>query len=272
MLRRINPTTPGLVSCDMEPGGLPSETLARAFRELTGLIVQPIRLTGLYWQAEKTNGRLFLVYRCAMRGGEVAKIEGQPSAGFFDTRSLPPGLVSDTQRQIEDGLRHSGGRPVMARLNAGPGKGLRHLFHPTLVESENPVDWAADVRLVIQRGDGRVAWIRRTTNDLWTLPAKDVAPTEAPWEAAGELLRHYGVQYHLAEPFQLPLILLDKVRPAISFIFSLGIANEPTALAQPAALTLLSHISQTAGFHPADVSLVEKLQAASDSVDIQVLT
>lgn len=270
LLRRVDPTLPGLVDCSLESGVLPGQTLARAFREKTGLIVQPVRLTGLYWKAERNSGRMTLVYRCIMRGGEVTQIDDQPSAGFFDPRSLPSGLSEESRRMLADALRHGGGAPILARLTAGSGRRLRQLFKTPPAADNPPTEWPADVRLVITAEDGRIAWVRRSTNELWTLPAAAVPSGQAPWETAGLLARKLWPDRDLPESFTPVLIQLAKNKPALTFVF-LAITARP--LISPAETETIAFISPEAagdGFVSADMILAKNWQAAGDLLVVEV--
>lgn len=184
LLRQVGAHELSPISRPVEPGRPPAGTLARAFREDTALYVLPVRLTGLYYRNQPPSGELTFVYRCTMRGGELATEDG-PRAGFFD--ELPAGLSAGTRRQIEQALHHPGGPPHMKREGDGLGGKLRRLFGASAEAESEPV-WAASAKLIGSLPDGAIAWTRPTPDEPWRLPATAMAGGEAPWEAAARLL------------------------------------------------------------------------------------
>ncbi len=171
------------VTCSLERGELPAEALARAFRETTGLYVLPVRLVGLYLTGSHT---LTLTYRCALRGGELQPLPGQPPAGFFDTASLPRGLDDAHRRQLDNALRHAGGPPTTVHLSATWGERLHRLARGGQPD-ETGREWEIAVKLVVNCGHGQVVWQRANTGQPWRLPSDRSHPGEAPWETAGRL-------------------------------------------------------------------------------------
>ena len=93
LLQQTGATTLAAVGRSLAVGESPADTLARAFREETGLFVLPVRCVGLYRIAD-AEGELSLTFRCILRGGELEIGQGRPPAGYFDTQSLPAGLDS----------------------------------------------------------------------------------------------------------------------------------------------------------------------------------
>lgn len=195
----------------LSPGLNPAEALTAAFRRATGLIVMPVRLVGVYY----TGGadELALCYRCTLRGGNLEPPEGQPAAGFFDTRPLPDGLDRAQARQLDEALRHAGGPATTARLD-GRAAQLWRRARPLPRGSADEADWTATARLVWVAG-GAIAWARPDGTGPWRLPAAPVATGQAPWEAAARQRDALG----LAGPVSLRLIMPDATQAALSFVF-----------------------------------------------------
>ncbi|MEZ4515388.1 MAG: hypothetical protein R3C44_00640 [Chloroflexota bacterium] len=61
----------------LEPGVLPSDTLAQTVRDVTGIIALPLRLTG-----STPESGLNLSFRTIQRGGAIREENGQLVAGF----------------------------------------------------------------------------------------------------------------------------------------------------------------------------------------------
>ena len=199
------------VVASLETGRLPAETLARAFREATGLVVLPVRLVGLYFVA-RDGGELTLSYRCTLRGGELGPMEGQPPAGFFDTHPLPRGLADAHRRQLADALGHAGGPAVMAQTG-----GLRARLRRG-APGGPAADWTATARLVVVGGDGRVVWTGGGAGGRWRLPAAAAGKSEAPWAAAARLLRQLGLPQPAGDPS--PRLIVSSTDPsALDFVF-----------------------------------------------------
>ncbi|MBP9501599.1 MAG: hypothetical protein KBF17_05495 [Candidatus Promineofilum sp.] len=205
------------VGRSVEPGILPTQTLARAFREETGLIVMPIRLTGIY-HSGRDGGRLTFCYRCTMRGGVLQVPEGYPPAGFFDFSPLPRGLSPGYRQQVDEALHHAGGSPSMKHEASDPGVWLGRL-----VKRAKPVTdsmaWNVAVQLVDAVDSDAV---EMTLVDQDAEPAVDavaVKPGEAPWDTAARLLDASRASRNK------PLVRLVHVtfateRPAATFVFA----------------------------------------------------
>jgi hypothetical protein len=215
LLQRINPTTAGIVSCPLEAGKLPGVALTQAFRESTGLIIQPVRLTGLYHRREKVTGHLSLVYRCIMRGGELASQDGAPIAGFFDLRDLPPGTTAESRRFLTDACQHTGGPPALNNLVGG----LAGLWH-RLVKSPPATDakqddWSITSCLVLVDKNERVAWV--PAGALYQLPTVTANPAEAPWAAMEQFREEISKKDYT--PIELRKIRITPERPAMKLVF-----------------------------------------------------
>jgi hypothetical protein len=93
-------------------GELPTKTIERVVRELTGLYVMPVRLAGLFHlhgEVEELN----FCFRCIMRGGQIAIGEGAQPAGFFTPGQLPLPLSSVFRRLMERSLYHESASATM---------------------------------------------------------------------------------------------------------------------------------------------------------------
>jgi len=91
----------------LKPGQLPPDSVATTFREETGLIVLPVRLTGLYFRPGAPD-LLFFCFRCLLRGGNLTISAGQAEAGFFDSQPLPQPMLPIHQQQVSQALYPTG--------------------------------------------------------------------------------------------------------------------------------------------------------------------
>ncbi len=170
----------------VEAGILPTQTLARVFREETGVIVMPIRLTGIY-HSGRDGGRVTFCYRCTMRGGVLQVPEGYPPAGFFDFSPLPRGLSPGYRQQVDEALHHAGGPPSMTGEASDAGAWFGRMVGRAKPAADS-VAWDVSVKLVEAADDDVV---EMTLVDQDAAPADDavgVKPGEAPWETAARLL------------------------------------------------------------------------------------
>lgn len=246
------------VARSLAPGESPAETLARAFRESTGLYVMPVRLVGLYLSGGNT---LTLAFRCALRGGELQPPEGQPPAGFFDIQPLPRGLSAAHRRQLDDALHHAGGPAVMARL--GGGLAARWRGERRVGAAGPAADWTVTARLIVDGGHGQVAWARDTTDEPWRLPAAAVAPGEAPWETAERLRR--TLQLDRNGNRSVPrLITLAVDRPALTVVFTAGLydAPVPRGMSEKVGFAAPNRVDER--FDAADRALAAEVLASPD--------
>lgn len=166
-----------------EQGILPAETLARAFREETGLIVLPVRLVGLSYDAGRPEGKLTFWFRCTMRGGDLLVPPGGRPVGFFDP-PLPAALRAVDRQQIERALRHAGGSPAMAQTPTGLGGQLGRLLGRREVE-DSVEEWRVQVAALVGAADAPVEWALVAPGTADSLPAD---PDRPPWATAGRLL------------------------------------------------------------------------------------
>lgn len=213
LLLQTTPTTLTPVSRPAEVGQSPAETLARAFREDTGLIVLPVRPTGVYLSSDGLE--LTLVYRCTMRGGDIHVPEGQPAAGFFDAAPLPRGLSAADHRQLDDALHHAGGPVQLGRLPA-TGSRLSRLLGRR--EAATPgAEWEAFVMLVVHDGLRQLVCERHQGGIMRPL-RDEVWGGEAPWEAAARLQAR--LLPHVEQvTTELRLVQVSTANRSIGFVF-----------------------------------------------------
>jgi hypothetical protein len=217
LLHRINPTTAGIVSCPLEAGKLPGVALTLAFRESTGLIIQPVRLTGLYHRREKVTGHLSLVYRCIVRGGELASPDGSPIAGFFDLRDLPPGTTAESRRFLTDACQHTGGPPVLNSLDEGVAGLWRRLVMSPPARDTNQDDWSITSCLVLVDENERVTWVPAQPEASYQLPTVTANPAEAPWAAVEQFREEISKKDYA--PVELRKLQIAPERPTMKLVF-----------------------------------------------------
>lgn len=238
------------VTCSLAAGELPAEALARAFREITGLYVLPVRLVGLYLTGGNT---LTLAYRCALRGGELQPPAGQLAANFFNPQPIPRGLSDAHRRQLEDALHHAGGPPTVGRLPATLGERFQRLIKGEQPEETGP-EWVAGVKLVVDCGHGQVVWRRANAGEPWRLPAERLAPGEAPWETAERLWQACCPQ----RPGKL--LGLAPLEPLvagtdITFVFLAGLYEPPFPRVSGETIGFIRPDPANPGLDAADVAL-----------------
>lgn len=197
----------------LERGVLPADTLARAFREETGLIVMPVRLVALRYDAGAPGGELAFWFRCTMRGGDLETPPGGNPAGFFDL-PLPAALPETDKRQIELALRHPGGGPVMAEAPARLGAQLGRLLGGRKVAREADY-WRVAVGILAQPSDAPVEWLVAESDAPAATPAESSQP---PWATARRLLER-------AQAADSPALSLARVeiapdQPAMTLVFT----------------------------------------------------
>lgn len=221
LLQRTGPNELAPITRPLEPGILPTETLARAFREDTSLLVMPVRLTGLYYSDRPPDGQLVFSFRCTMRGGDLGAGD-EPRVGFFD--EARPGLPARFQRRVEQALHHPGGPPFMEREGEGVTDRLGRLFGSRVTEEES-LAWEVAVKVIVFGSEGQVVWVHSSPGKSWRLPATAVARGEAPWEAAGRLLADIMPSGKSSTP-ELALVETAGDRATMVFIFSAAL-DEP---------------------------------------------
>lgn len=192
----------------LEPGRLPGDALAQLVRAQTGLIIWPVRLTGLYYRA----GALTFCWRCIMRGGDLPPPEGQPPAGFFDSVPLPAALPSPWRQRVDEALHHKGGPPVL-RAEGDTVARLGRLFG----RAPAAAPWEVDVVVWPEAELGLGLWQRGADGTL-RLP-RATNPNEAPWETAARLLRTLAPGVAWGAP-RLALAQIADDRPAMTLAFA----------------------------------------------------
>ncbi len=207
LLQKVTDESLAPVGRAVEPGTLPAETLARAFREETGLIVLPVRTTGVYYSG-RGDGRLVLFFRCTMRGGDLRVPDGSSPAGFFDSAILPKGLSAAHRQQIDDALHHAGGPPWLGREAGGVGAWLGRLMGRSEAAAGGPA-WDVAVRLGAAGESDEVAMAVVDGNG----DATRVMPGDAPWEAAARLAG-------TARNVRLIGVEIAATRPSLTLVFA----------------------------------------------------
>jgi len=227
LLQQIDAATLMPIRCSLEPGVLPADTLARAFREQTGLYVMPVRLTGLYYDGR--NDEVSFCFRCTMRGGDLAIPEGQPPAGFFDGQPLPRGLAAAYRWPADDALHHEGGPACLLSIEESWGARLGRRLSRRTRAAPPALEWAVTVAVVASVAvgfGGAVAWVRARPDEPWRLPAGRVAPGEAPWQTLRRLLSPLLRWYEGSE--DLSGVYLAAGRPALTLVFAVALRGVPT--------------------------------------------
>lgn len=254
LLQQTGPKMLVPVSRPLEPGVLPADTLARAFREETALIVMPVRLTGLHYNGRHPGGELTFCYRCTMRGGDLSVPAGYPPAGFFDQLPLPEALAPGFRRQVAQALHHPGGPPVLARDESGPEIRLSRFFGGRAPEPETG-GWAVSVRLIVMGENGRVGWVRSGPAELWRLPATAAGPNEAPWETGERLLKSLWPEED-EPPARVAVVEFAADNRALTFVLTAP-ANTSARPRVPAESLAFAHPEQAAHYSPDDFRLME---------------
>lgn len=190
LLRQIDSRHLQPVIRELNPGESPDEALAVAIRADTGLIVLPVRLTGLYQTHIGKDAELALVFRCTMRGGDFQSSPGQFGAGFFDSNPLPRALSGPDRERVEDALSHAGGSAVWKMQNAARTLTGRR-SHRAAVKNPAPT-WSVGVRVAVFDNQSRLGLVTSQSKEDRPLPGDVLQDGEAPWDAAQRLLRHVG--------------------------------------------------------------------------------
>lgn len=237
-----------------EPGALPTDTLTRAFREETGLIVLPVRLAGLHFRANPSGDELAFYFRCNMRGGEINVPDGRPPAGFFDSSPLPRALSPRFRGPLAAAVRHAGGSPLLAREDDGAGQWLKRLFggQPAPTSSD---DWEIAVRVIARRPDDRLVWTRPDPQSAWQLPTTAPVAGEAPWQAAERLTGQAGLSGGAAT---LKLVEVEANRPVMTLAFTVPLAGDARLTADDTWIGTEADPTAAGQFSPADLRLLAR--------------
>jgi ADP-ribose pyrophosphatase YjhB (NUDIX family) len=179
-------------------GELAPDTAVREVGEETGLIVQAVRLVGLYYLPTQPEDYLSLCFRCIMRGGEISTSAESPRVGFFKTNPLPEPMLDLHQERIERSLVHQGGTPywgtnsLSTRLRLG-NMLMNRVIYPWLhfrrrraglIAYEPPPAWQAHATVIISNDQGQIMWLRDRDANSWKLPGGTSQPKEPPWKTA----------------------------------------------------------------------------------------
>lgn len=194
---------------------MPTATLDRAFREDTGLIIMPVRLTGVYFDAATPEGAITFCFRCIMRGGDLKIPPGSIPAGFFDTLPLPDGLSNKYRRQVDTALHHPGGAPVMEQ-SGGPGTGLSRLLGRRKA-APVPTGWEVMVGIETGAAAGEVEWVVAGSGDPINPVGVPPDPGQPPWVTAVRLIAPH--QAGQKPSVRLQRIELAPARPAMTMVF-----------------------------------------------------
>lgn len=253
LLRRVEPRTLVPIHKSFEVGKLPAETLARAFRDDTGLFVMPVRLTSLDYST--TQDELTATFRCTMRGGDLTPQE-EPTVGFFD---LPPpaALSKQFRPQVEQALRHAGGPPLLQAT----GEGLISRLFAGRKDTQREGDWEVGVRLVVRSANGTILWARSDQDGAWQLPAGAPTRGETPWQTAERVLRAYlpGGDTTAIRPVAGALA---SGRPALDLIFTADMTSEASL---PPDTVLFAFPELSPDFATADVILIKSIDWSADT-------
>jgi hypothetical protein len=241
-------------------GALPTDTLAEAIRQATGLIALPVRLTGLDYRKQPGGDELAFYYRCTLRGGDLSPPNGQPPAGFFDSSPLPRALSPRFSEPLAATLSHAGGPPFLAHAGGSAGRWLRRLYGGQ-APAAGVEQWAVTVRVTARRPDGQVLWTRQTPGVAWGLPATTGVAGEAPWETAARLLRAVSPRPKAAPNLQAVAIAADRPAATLFFDVLLGVDETPT-LGEMFTLASVAQAQEPA-FDPVDARLLSLINDAA---------
>lgn len=208
-LQQDSPTSLAVLHHRLAVGTTPVDVLDQAFRQETGLIIMPVRMTGVFYDGSVPGGELIFCFRCTMRGGELAVPDGGLPAGFFDCPPLPEGLSSKFRQQVENGLHHPGGPPTLETVASSVGRRLAGLFGRGK-PADDSEPWRVAVRLTDQPVGNGVEFALDNEDEMH--PATPVAGGEPPWAAARRLAGagHQAVELRRVEiGADRPILILD---------------------------------------------------------------
>jgi ADP-ribose pyrophosphatase YjhB (NUDIX family) len=215
----------------LDPGELPNEGVAREVREETGVIVEPVRLVGLYFSLLRNQDFLSFIFRCIQRGGEPAPSEESPEVGFYALNPPPGRMLELHASRIRQALHHAGGPPVLVRqqnsLKLRIGwqyltlyyryKDLKRWLQGQPPHIPAPI-WTMGVFALITNQQGQVLWARRRDNGMWNLPGGGREKKEAPWEAlVREVREETGLE---ARPLDVQGVYVKPLRQEMVINFT----------------------------------------------------
>lgn len=210
-LQQDSPSSLVPVHHALSVGTTPIDELDRAFRQETGLIVMPVRLTGVFYDGDAPGGELTFCFRCTMRGGDLAVPDGGRPAGFFDYPPLPDGLPPKFRQQVESALRHPGGQPDLENVTGSVGRRLGRLFGRSEPAGEGE-QWRVTVRVAEKPPANVVECV--VTNADEGRSSTPVSAGESPWAAAERL---FGEEHPAVE---LSRVEIDAIHPTITLVFA----------------------------------------------------
>ena len=216
-LQQSGETSLAPVHRPLEPGSLPTQTLDRAFREDTSLIVMPVRLTGLYYDGGVPAGDLTFCFRYTMRGGDLKVPSGGQPAGFFDWPIQAGGLSPKYSLMVDDAVHHAGGPPILKAAEGGLSARLGRLFARQPVESDAE-PWAVAVRLTGTASADAIEWAVEPDEKQPTA-AIPTDPAKPPWETAARVLAH-NHSVDRGSHLRLARVEMASERRALTLVFA----------------------------------------------------
>lgn len=258
----------------LEAGELPTDNVAREVREETGLIVMPVRLTGLYfWPMRPQESALVFTFRCIMRGGNLQTSTESPTVGFFKTNPLPRSMLGMHWERVKDAWHHAGGPPHWRRQELSPLVKLGRFFiFNVLYPWRNwrrrrrhetpyvpPPSWQVSAFTVIRNEWEQVLWIKRPDEGIWHLTGGNSNPLEPPWETAIRMThRETGLIVNLVD---LTGVYVYPGAASMVLIFTAEVESGSLTTGQEAA----EFAYFTPGQEPAN-ALPQHVQAVADAV------
>lgn len=226
--QRADTGTQAPPSIALRPGELPTDAAARVVRQVTDLVVLPVRLAAVLFWPEKPAGYLFLCFRCILRGGSVRQEGGQPVAGFVPFKPRPEPMLNIHAQQIESALYHAGGPPVWDTVATTFGMRLRGLLGVQQAGwMGTNAEWQVGATTLMRNSADEVLWVRHDGG--WVLPGGTAQAMEAPWETA---VRTTHAQTGLTATLtDLLTVRNSPSRHEIQFAFSAQAEGTPPAAA-----------------------------------------
>lgn len=189
--------------------------LAEKIRTETGLIVLPLRLTGLFYDHGPAGDRLTLALRCLMRGGALAQEDGAAKAAFFPTAPMPEPMSPADNHLVGQALQHAGGLPA---LEIAPLPVSSRLLRRFGAGDAGPTgEWSLHVVSAIPDSAGHVAVMPDDKGEVRILPGAAVEPGETPWAAATRVAT--AVLGRAIAITGLPAIYIDDTAPQMTLLF-----------------------------------------------------
>lgn len=196
-LQQDSPTSLAPVHRHLAIGTVPADLLDQAFRQETSLIVMPVRMTGLFYDAGVSGGELTFSFRCTMRGGDLVVPDAGRPAGFFDCPPLPEGLSPKFRQQAENALHHPGGPPHL-ETTGGISQRLGRLFGRGKSADEGE-QWRVSTRMIDEPAGHGVEFVVASLDEKST--STPIPAGESPWAAAQRIsgTGRSAVQLHRVE-------------------------------------------------------------------------